>query len=334
MHWSDLIRHINKLCDIPRPTLMATKEPNYTEALIAGRLTVLLSKIGFYVGFTDTDTTLRSPDFIAKKRLEGVEYKIAIELKDNSNINEAVRNGIRTLTDVNEQNNFDKLLLVLLNRTNFNRRSTPLRHFLNDNPTNLEIINLEDLEKWSESLSEELSPTEKNEVIYYIKQLSKKLIELVALNPANLKNLEWRDLERTIAELFQGIGFKTTLTPGSKDGGKDIILECTIDNIQKSFIIEIKHWRSGQKVGQSAVKEFTKVIINEKREKGLYLSTYGFSSNYYESLTEKQKSLIRFGEQEKIVQLCRTYEKINNGIWNPVDTLETILFDNTIELKK
>lgn len=313
---------------------MTEREPHFTELEVSKKLTELLSKIGFNVEFSDTNPRLRSPDFIAKKRVEGLEYKIAIELKSNSNINDAVRNGIKTLTDVNEQRSFDKLLLLLLNRTNFKRSNPSLQNFLNDNPTNLEIINLDDLQKWSESLSEELSPKEKNEIIYYIKQLSKKFIELVALNPDNLKNLEWRDLERTVAELFQGIGFKTTLTPSSKDGGKDIILECTIENIQKSFIIEIKHWRSGQRVGQSAVKEFTNVIIHEKREKGLYLSTYGFSSNYYESLTEKQKAIVRFGEQEKIVELCRTYEKVNNGIWNPIETLETILFDNTIKLEK
>ena len=312
---------------------MTEKEPQNKEIEVANKLTKLLGKIGFNVEFSDTNPRLRSPDFIAQKRVDGLEYKIAIELKGNSNINDAIRNGIKTLTDVNEKSTFDRLLLLLLNSPNSRRIDNSLYSFLNDNPTNLEIISLDDLEKWSQNLSEELNPIEKNQVIYYIKQLSKKLIELVASNPDNLKQLEWRDLERTISELFEGIGFKTTLTPSSKDGGKDIILECTINDIQKSFIIEIKHWRSGQKVGKSAVKEFTNIIINEKREKGLYLSTYGFSSNYYESLTEKQKSKVRFGEQEKIVELCRTYEKVNNGIWNPINTLEDILFDNTIDLK-
>lgn len=313
---------------------MTEKEPQNKEIEVANKLTKLLGKIGFNVEFSDTNPRLRSPDFIAQKRVDGLEYKIAIELKGNSNINDAIRNGIKTLTDVNDKSTFDRLLLLLLNSPNSRRIDNSLHSFLNDNPTNLEIISLDDLEKWSQNLSDELNPVEKNQVIYYIKQLSKKLIELVASNPDNLKQLEWRDLERTIAELFEGIGFKTTLTPSSKDGGKDIILECTINDIQKSFIIEIKHWRSGQKVGKSAVKEFTNIIINEKREKGLYLSTYGFSSNYYESLTEKQKSKVRFGEQEKIVELCRTYEKVNNGIWNPINTLEDILFDNTIDLRK
>jgi len=321
------------LSDILHPTLMTEREYQSYELKVSKKLIDLLSKIGFNVQFSDNNSRLRSPDFIAQKRIEGIEYKIAIELKNNSNINEAIRNGIKTLTAAKSKTNFDKLLLLLVN-SNQSINTPALQSFLNENPTSLEIININDLEKWSKSLAEELLTKEPNEVFFYVRQLNKKFIELVAKNPEYLKSIEWRDLERTISELFEGIGFKTTLTPGSKDGGKDIILECTIDDIQKTFIIEIKHWSSGQKVGKTAVKEFTNVIINEKREKGLFLSTYGYTNNYYESLTEKEKKIIHFGEKEKIIELCRTYEKVMNGIWNPIYTLENILFDNTINLRK
>ena len=53
-----------------------------------------MSKIGFHIQFTDTNYRLRTPDFIAKKRVDGAEYKIAIELKSSSNVNEAIRNGV------------------------------------------------------------------------------------------------------------------------------------------------------------------------------------------------------------------------------------------------
>ena len=304
-----------------------------TEIEVLEALTKLLSKIGFHIQFTDTNYRLRTPDFIAKKRVDGAEYKIAIELKSSSNVNEAIRNGVKTLTEMAEAKEYDKLLLLLLNRDKRQyKNSAFLQQFLSSNPTNLEILNLEDLEKWSQNLSNELSFKGLSEVYIYIKQLSRKLIELVAKRPDSLKEMEWRDLERVVSELFEGLGFKTTLTPSSKDGGKDVILECTIDDIQKSFVIEIKHWRSGQRVGQKTVKEFTKIIINEKRDKGLFLSTYGFSNNFYESLSETEKTIVRFGEQEKIVELFRTYEKISNGIWNPISTLEDILFENTIKL--
>jgi len=40
-----------------------------------------------------------------------------------------------------------------------------------------------------------------------------------------LRALEWRQLEETMATVLEGLGFKTTLTSASKDGGKDIVLE-------------------------------------------------------------------------------------------------------------
>lgn len=309
---------------------MSKKEPHVTEKEVFDKLEEYLSKCGFNIHFNDTYRNVQGPDFVAQKRIKGAEYRIAIELKSSRNISEAVRNGIKTLSKANESTKFDKLLLLLRNTNNAHKKNIALQNFQSENPTNLEIINLEDLGRWSQDLSNELSPKETNEVFLYIRQLSKKLIELVAKDPENLMHLEWRDLERTISELFEGIGFKTTLTPGSKDGGKDVILECIVDDIQKSFIIEIKHWRSGQKVGQAAVKEFTNIVISEKRDMGVYLSTYGFTSNHYETLSEKQKSVVRFGEKEKIIELCKTYEKVSNGIWNPVETLENVLFDNTI----
>ena len=312
---------------------MSKKEPSMNEAEVAKTLQDLLSKIGFNVIFSDANKQLRNPDFIAKKRVDGNDYKIAIEIKENSNLNEAVKYGIETLKKVNEVETFDKLLLLLTNRNTNNLKSPQLDRFHLENPTKLEIIDLTELEKWSENLKNELIAEEQNEVFYYIRLLSKKFIELVAKNPSYLMNLEWIDLERTVAELFEGIGFKVTLTPSSKDGGKDVILECVIDKIKKTYIIEIKHWRSRQKVGKEAIKEFTKIIINEKRERGLFLATYGFSNNYFESLTEKEKKIISFGEQEKIIELCKIYERINNGIWNPINTLEDILFENTITLK-
>lgn len=308
---------------------MIERQPEKNEKDALEILSKQLSQIGFNVKFSDNVQRLRGPDFIANKRINGIEYKIAIELKSSKQITEAIRNGINTLKEVNKKNHFDKLLLLLLNKNSKNFNNANLIKYQNENPTNLEIINLDDLEKWSQNLSDEISPKEQNEVFFYIRQISKKFIELVGKDIENLKDLEWRDLERMVSELFEGIGFKTTLTPSSKDGGKDIILECLINDIQKTFIIEIKHWRSATKVGQAAVKEFTQVIINEKRDKGLFLSTYGFTNNYYESLSEKQKSIVHFGEKEKIVELCKIYEKINNGIWNPIYTLEDILFENT-----
>ncbi len=288
-----------------------------------------LAKIGFQI---QMDYSLKRGiriDYYAHKWVNGNKYKIAIEFKPSLN---DISSAIQQLNYYNKKDEFNKLLIILNSRKITKKNDSSQKKHLNESLPSLEVIDLNDIDRWSEKLAKELTDNN-NEVFTIIKEFSKKFIKLIAKNPENLRNLEWRDLERTIAELFDSIGFKTTLTPCSKDGGKDVILECHIDNIKKTFIIEIKHWRSEQKVGQKAVKEFTNVIINEKHERGLFLSTYGFTNNYYENLTEKQRSIVRFGEKEKIIELCQTYEKVNSGIWNPIDTIEDTLFKNTHAFK-
>jgi len=306
-------------------------DPIHLEAEIGNQLSQLLSDLEFSVDNINEIQGRPAPDFIARKLLNtNKEYRIAIEIKSNSNYRDAIKYGIRTLESIRQIKKFDKLLLVLSspNRTTF-KSTQSYNQIARNRPTEIEIIDIKGLQNWASNLRTEFSKEEINEVQILIRKISQKFISLIAKNPDYLLSLEWRDLERAITELFNEIGFDATLTPGSKDGGKDVVLECEINNEKKSYIIEIKHWRSGQKVGKKSVKEFTQVIINEKRSKGLYLSTYGYSDNYLESLTQIERDVVKFGDKDKIIELCNTYEKVRNGIWIPMNALENILFENT-----
>jgi HJR/Mrr/RecB family endonuclease len=84
--------------------------------------------------------------------------------------------------------------------------------------------------------------------------MSKKFALLIAQNPRALDEIEWRDIERTIAEVFDGLGFLARLTPPSKDGGKDVVLECTVSGQRAEYLVEIKHWRAGSRVGGGALR--------------------------------------------------------------------------------
>lgn len=196
-------------------------------------------------------------------------------------------------------------------------------------PISIDLLDLNDIKNWVSRIETE-SDLENSGYAEIIKIVSKAFIEKIAENPQFLDNLEWREMEKTLSEIFEGLAFKVKLTPPSKDGGKDLILEIVKEGSLISYIVEIKHWRSNQKVGQNNVKEFVKVICNEKREKGLFLSTYGFTENAFEGLTELERLKIRFGDQEKIVSLCKTYLKVKSGIWTPLNDIQEVLFEQTI----
>ena len=145
---------------------MNQKELRMSEAEVVKILQPLLSKIGFNFLSSDTNRQLTSntnkkviisPDFIAQKRIDGNDYKIAIEFKQNSNLNDAVKYGIKTLNMVGNIQSYDKLLLLLINRNNSNYKSSLLERYQLEKPTNLEIINLNELEKWSENLANKIT---------------------------------------------------------------------------------------------------------------------------------------------------------------------------------
>ena len=120
---------------------------------------------------------------------------------------------------------YDKFLLVSDHIKNVNN------HFSHHgSSSNIEIIDIDEIHNWIERLEQSSSDQSENpyDILIHLRKFNKSIIRCIACAPEQLYNLEWRDTERVIAELFEGIGFNVTLTRCSKDGGKDIILEYKI----------------------------------------------------------------------------------------------------------
>ncbi|MEM6840506.1 MAG: restriction endonuclease [Cyanobacteria bacterium P01_C01_bin.120] len=184
---------------------------------------------------------------------------------------------------------------------------------------------------WIDStLAESDNETKHSQIVAAITNLSKQLARLVANDPQGLEDLEWRDMERMLAAVFQGLGFDVTLTPSSKDGGKDLVLECIAQGDKQSYVVEIKHWRSGQRVGKRYISDFVSVVARENRDGGLYLATYGYSGDALKALTEVDRQSIKLGVDKKIISLCRTYIKAESGIWLAPSVLSDLLFQDVL----
>jgi len=192
-------------------------------------------------------------------------------------------------------------------------------------PLRIELLDLNGLRSWVNRLRDESVDIE-TEVRIILRDLSSRLARLIAGKPDALAHLEWRTVEHVVAEVFEGMGFGVTLTPGSKDGGKDVVLTCIVKGKRAEYYVEIKHWRSSTKVGSAAVEKLLKVIVEERKDGGLFLSTYGFTSNAFEQLTTIEKQKLKFGDHEKIVTFCRSYVKAKAGLWSPPENLTEVLF--------
>lgn len=278
----------------------------------------LLETEGYVVSHTAEEEKVLGVDFIGMKENEklGIEYK-------------HYRNGSAGTDEVEEL--IHKANIVSLDRVIFLANKSFSQHtraFANAvNPISLELLDIDGLKLWTSRVE---ANYEESEVIQVLRSYVSKLIELIANSSKALAEIEWRDIERVIAEVFDGLGFDAKLTPASKDGGKDVILECRAKGTRKSYIVEIKHWRSGQRVGEGKIREFLQVITREKRDGGLFLSTYGFVENAVESLTQIDREKVKFGTETKIATLCKTYIKKKAGLWQSEEELPVILFEDTV----
>lgn len=61
---------------------------------------------------------------------------------------------------------------------------------------------------------------------FILRTAMREIAMAIAENPSFLKEIEWRDLERALREIFEKLGFETELTRSMKDGGFDLRLQC------------------------------------------------------------------------------------------------------------
>jgi restriction system protein len=197
-------------------------------------------------------------------------------------------------------------------------------------PAHIELVSLAELESWAARI-EAATRAGAPQIIALITRMSRDAARIVAEHPDALDALEWRDLERMVAVVLDELGFDAELTPGSKDGGKDVILRFAEGSgKERTFIIELKHWRSKKLVGRDSAASFVQVVAREGHERGLFLSTYGFAQDAFSVLTEIERRRVRFGNADKIVSLCSTFVKAESGLWTPGEEgLPEMLFEDT-----
>lgn len=193
--------------------------------------------------------------------------------------------------------------------------------FSNKVGINFQVFGRKELDAWFNGYSDENQFVYGKTIHEIIKETSRQLAKVLAQNPEQFMEIEWRDLERIIATVFSDFGYNVELTPSAKDGGKDVIVWYK----GESYIIEIKHWNVKNKVGERYISDFLQVIIRENRKAGLYLSSSGYTSNAFEALSKIEKTKFRYGDKTSMISLLKMYERVNNGIYIPVNDLEDIM---------
>jgi restriction system protein len=252
------------------------------------------------------------------------QASVAIEYKHHGQGRPIDVDAIDQLMANMEKTPYDRAMLI----GRFGFSEAALEAARAQEPVAVELLDLQGIAAWIDRL-EDGKPGYAEHVQVLIRSISHEFAKLVSQTPDALDHLEWRDLERMMARVMKGLGFECELTPPSKDGGKDLILTWRAKSGEQSFIVELKHWRSGKRVGKTAVSNFMNVIVAECRTGGLFLSTSGYAADRTEGLTEVTRDKLRFGDKSKVVLLAKTYVRACDGLWSPPDVLPEVLYEGT-----
>jgi restriction system protein len=108
-------------------------------------------------------------------------------------------------------------------------------------------------------------------------------IELLAVERIKdlVSTMDWSEMQDLVAGILRAMGYKTQVSPPGADRGKDIIASPDGFGFENPrIVVEVKH-RSGQ-MGSQALRSF--LGGRHKDDRGLYVSTGGFSKDaYYEA---------------------------------------------------
>jgi restriction endonuclease Mrr len=244
----------------------------------------------------------------------GVSQSVGIQFKYYRN-NKITVEQVRSFMSASQTQGYERAAFITTSDFTRGAKEFVEKHA----PAKVELIGISELKNWVASIRYDWSHEDKSAeefVRICMRALHEKFALLIARNVESLRVLEWRQLEEIMAEVFHGLGFNVVLTPCSKDGGKDIVLNYHVNGRSASYYVEVKHWRSNTKVNSEIVSDFMRVIIRDKQAGGLLLSTYGFNGNAFEGLTEVDRHMLHFGDKHKIVSLCRFYEKSKRGLWS------------------
>ena len=237
--------------------------------------------------------------------LEGRKQRVGVEVKS---LGTKIRlDTVQRALAIAEGGQFDRSWIIA--RGGFTQDA--LRFAESRGPGTLDLFTPADLRSWiaKQASGEELQQRD----VSIIRKAMQDLAREIALHPEALYRQEWRDLERILREIFERMGFETSLTRPGKDGGFDLELVTRYADGRRVYLVEVKHW-SEKRAGAGVLKKLVKVSIERAVDSALLLSTSGFTGTINSGLLEAAPP-IRLGDDNKLIALFRTYYRLSTGYW-------------------
>lgn len=138
-----------------------------------------------------------------------------------------------------------------------------------------------------------------------LNEVNTELIAYLAKHPEFLHELHHRKFEELIAEIFRNKGYDVTLTPKTRDGGKDIIALYKSPFGHQMFIIECKKYTT-KKVGVELVRGLYGVKTAERYTQAILVTTSTFTKDAKEFVKPLRFEL-DLKDYNDITQWCKEF---------------------------
>ncbi len=139
-----------------------------------------------------------------------------------------------------------------------------------------------------------------------LNEVNDELIKFLAIHPEFMLQLHHRKFEELIASIFRNKGYEVTLTPPTRDGGKDIIALYKSPFGHQMFIIECKRYNKENKVGVELVRNLYGVKTAERCTQGILVTTSTFSK-YAIDFVKPLKYELELKDFTDITNWCKEY---------------------------
>ena len=126
----------------------------------------------------------------------------------------------------------------------------------------------------------------------------------VLIDPNEGYNLEPREFEELVAEVYSRNGYRARVTQRTRDGGRDIIATCEVGGVSYSTYFECKQQGPRRPVGVEIVRGLYGVIERDRIDKGVIVTTSRFTRDAIKE-AEMLNGRIKLVDYQELQRLMR-----------------------------
>lgn len=161
----------------------------------------------------------------------------------------------------------------------------------------------------------------KDAALPQIASIFSNLLSTIHKRPEAINEMPPRAFEELVAELLQKMGHEVTITPATRDGGRDILASFKTPIGPRLTVVECKRHAMKNPVGLSIVERFLYTIREkDKASHGLIATTSRFSGDAVKEAA-KYEYLLSLADRDQIIQWLKQFGSWNrhnkSNIWVP-----------------